>query len=49
MPPPITKGSNSRFVAQLLETDLLKKLEPELSGENTGCKKMINGLKPLVT
>jgi hypothetical protein len=49
MPPPITKGSNSRFEAQSLKTDLLKKLEPELPGENTGWKQMINELKPLVT
>jgi hypothetical protein len=49
MPPPITKGSNSRFEAKRLEPECLNKSEPELPGENTGYEQMINGLKLLVT
>lgn len=49
MLPPITKGNNSRFRVERLEAKLLKKLEPELSGEDTGSKQVINGLKFLVT
>jgi hypothetical protein len=49
MPPPITKGSNSRFEEKRLEPERLNKSEPELPGENTGYEQMINGLKLLVT